>query len=119
MDAEQVVRAALAAWSTLDVEKIVAHFAPNAVWDPQPSVTLGGLDQIRRAVTEYTEHMTFAKMNVRNIAVTGNTVLTERMDSFTLDGHRLAVPVMGTFEIVDGKIAAWRDYYELGPHGIE
>jgi limonene-1,2-epoxide hydrolase len=117
MDAEQVVRAALDAWSTLDVEKIVEHFAPDAVWDPQPSVTLGGIDEVRRAVAEYTAHMTFAKMQVRNIAVAGNVVLTERVDSFVLDGQRLVVPVMGTFEVADGKIVAWRDYYELGPQG--
>ncbi len=25
----------------------------------------------------------------------------------------LALPVMGVFEIQDGKIAAWRDYFDL------
>lgn len=119
MDTEQVVRAALDSWSTLDVEQIVEHFAPDAVWDPQPAVTLGGISEIRQAVKEYTANMTFANMTLRNIAVSGNTVLTERIDSFVLDGHRLAVPVMGAFEIADGKIAAWRDYYELDPHAFE
>jgi limonene-1,2-epoxide hydrolase len=116
MDAEQVVRAELAAWSTLDVERILEYFAPDAVWDAQPAVTHGGIGEIRSALVEYLEHITFAEMRLRNIAVTGNTVLTERIDSFVLEGHRLAVPVMGAFEVVDGKIAAWRDYYELGSH---
>jgi limonene-1,2-epoxide hydrolase len=28
-------------------------------------------------------------------------------------GKDVAVPVMGTFEISDGKISAWRDYFDL------
>jgi limonene-1,2-epoxide hydrolase len=119
MDTEQVVRAALDSWATLDVEKIVEHFAPDAVWDPEPSVALGGIEEIRQAVKEYTANMTFAQMKLRNIAVNGNTVLTERIASFVLDGERFAVPVMGTIEVANGKIVAWRDYYELGPHATE
>jgi limonene-1,2-epoxide hydrolase len=42
-------------------------------------------------------------------------VLTERTEIFT---HRAGakpgfeLPVMGTFEFRDGKITAWRDYFE-------
>jgi limonene-1,2-epoxide hydrolase len=36
------------------------------------------------------------------------------MDIFTFANGRIDLPVMGTFEVVDGKIAAWRDYFDLG-----
>jgi limonene-1,2-epoxide hydrolase len=29
------------------------------------------------------------------------------------DGGELALPVMGVFEVRDGRIAAWRDYFDL------
>jgi limonene-1,2-epoxide hydrolase len=29
------------------------------------------------------------------------------------DGGEIPLPVMGTFEVVDGKIAAWRDYFDM------
>jgi limonene-1,2-epoxide hydrolase len=41
-------------------------------------------------------------------------VLTERVDNFDLaGGKKLSLPVMGTFEIENGKIQAWRDYFDL------
>jgi len=46
--------------------------------------------------------------------VTGNTVLTERIDRFTIGGKRVELPVMGAFEVAsDGKICAWRDYFDM------
>jgi limonene-1,2-epoxide hydrolase len=29
-------------------------------------------------------------------------------------GTRVSVPCMGVFELRDGRIAAWRDYWDLG-----
>jgi len=40
-------------------------------------------------------------------------VLTERIDTFTMGEKQAALPVMGTFEVRDGKISAWRDYFDL------
>ena len=41
-------------------------------------------------------------------------VLTERVDSFDMPGgKRISLPVMGTFELEDGKITSWRDYFDL------
>jgi limonene-1,2-epoxide hydrolase len=48
-----------------------------------------------------------------NIAASGNTVLTERVDRFTIEGRAITLPVMGTFEIENGLIRAWRDYFDL------
>jgi limonene-1,2-epoxide hydrolase len=32
---------------------------------------------------------------------------------FRSDGATISLPVMGTFEVADGLIAAWRDYFDL------
>ena len=48
-----------------------------------------------------------------HVAVRGDVVLTERIDTFSLGDKRAPLPVMGTFEIRDGKISAWRDYFDL------
>ncbi|MEV0673157.1 limonene-1,2-epoxide hydrolase family protein [Mycobacterium sp. NPDC050441] len=118
MNSEQVVRAELESWSTLDVERIVAHFAPDAVWVAQTTLTLHGIDEIRAAVTEWVARITFAELRLVNIATNGDVVLTERVDVFTFtDGKEIALPVMGAFDVVNGKITAWRDYYDPGSHG--
>jgi len=31
----------------------------------------------------------------------------------TSKGRSIELPVMGTFELADGKIAAWRDHFDL------
>ncbi|MFA5630088.1 MAG: limonene-1,2-epoxide hydrolase family protein [Porticoccaceae bacterium] len=46
-------------------------------------------------------------------AENGNIVMNERVDTFRLDGRVLDLPVMGIFELENGKIKAWRDYFDL------
>jgi len=40
-------------------------------------------------------------------------VLTERTDYLDGPGGAIVIRVMGACEIRDGKIAAWRDYFDL------
>ena len=40
-------------------------------------------------------------------------VFTERVDRFRIMGKQVALPVAGVFEIRNGKIAAWRDYFDM------
>ena len=49
---------------------------------------------------------------IKNIAASGDVVLTERVDKF-IGAKSISLQVMGVFEIKDGKIAAWRDYFDL------
>ena len=32
------------------------------------------------------------------------------------DGRNVALPVMGAFEVADGTITAWRDYFDPASH---
>ena len=50
----------------------------------------------------------------RNAAAAGDVVLTERIDYIGTGDARFPVPVMGAFEVRDGKIARWRDYFDTG-----
>ena len=43
-------------------------------------------------------------------------MLTERVDIFVLPNVTIELPVMGTFEVRDGKIAKWRDYFDLNQY---
>lgn len=45
----------------------------------------------------------------------GNLVFNERTDVMRFkDGRELPLPVAGVFDIVDGQIASWRDYFDMG-----
>ena len=41
------------------------------------------------------------------------TVMNERTDRFRIGGKWVEARVMGVFEIADGKIRCWRDYFDL------
>lgn len=54
------------------------------------------------------------RVDMLAIAESGNMVLTERIDHLC-DGDGNAVmslAVMGAFEVTDGKITGWRDYFD-------
>ncbi|MED5173843.1 MAG: limonene-1,2-epoxide hydrolase family protein, partial [Actinomycetota bacterium] len=45
----------------------------------------------------------------------GNTFINERLDRFqTGSGRQIELPVMGIFEVNDGLITFWRDYFDNG-----
>ena len=50
---------------------------------------------------------------IRHLVSDGDIVLTERVDVFEMGDKAVSLPVMGTFEVRDGKIAAWRDYFDM------
>lgn len=116
MSPEEVVRAELDTWSRLNVDEIVSHFADNAIWDNVPLGAVSGLDQIRKAVQGYVDRTTQGNIEILNLAVAGNVVLTERVDHFVYDGTSIHARVMGAFEVAGDKIAAWRDYFDV-PNG--
>ena len=53
------------------------------------------------------------QFRVINIAANGPVVMTERVDVFKLPDKSFELPVMGIFEVSDGKISAWRDYFDM------
>jgi limonene-1,2-epoxide hydrolase len=42
-------------------------------------------------------------------------VLHERTDRYSLRGREMATPVGAAFEIDNGRITAWREYFDMSP----
>ena len=40
-------------------------------------------------------------------------VMNERTDRLNFNGKQIELPVMGIFELSDGKIKVWRDYFDM------
>lgn len=111
---EQLVLDFCAAWSRRDIDELLSFFAPDAVYhnvpiDP-PAV---GHDAIRAVLELFVPPSSAITFEVLAIASAGGRVHTERVDRFTMNGTDVALPVAGVFEVRDGKIAAWRDYFDL------
>jgi limonene-1,2-epoxide hydrolase len=116
MTPEEVVRSAMATLASLDIDQFMGYIADDATFLPGFSFpTYSGHKEIRATLEGFAKHMTKAEIEIVNLAVTGNVVLTERVDRYVYsNGKALEAPGMGTFEVSGDKIAAWRDYF-AGP----
>ncbi|OIN82417.1 nuclear transport factor 2 family protein [Mycobacterium malmoense] len=53
------------------------------------------------------------EVKIHRIAADGAAVLTERTDALIVGPLRLQFWVCGVFEVHDGKITLWRDYFDF------
>lgn len=72
----------------------------------------GDVDAIAAVVSRFlgANHIVFDTL--RQVSA-GHLVMNERVDHLTpRGGNTISLPVMGAFELADGKITAWRDYFD-------
>jgi len=110
---EQVVRRFCAAWSEGDYQALTAYFADDAVYHNMPVDPVKGRDSIASTIAGFTAGVGKIEFRIHHLAAAGPVVLTERTDVFLLPDKTIELPVMGTFEVHDGLITAWRDYFDL------
>ena len=108
-----IVREFCAAWTELDIDRICSFFTDDATYHNIPIAPVTGRDAIRATIEGFTQGAERVEFRIGAIAADGDTVMTERVDVFVLPGATVELPVMGTFELRGGKIAAWRDYFDL------
>jgi limonene-1,2-epoxide hydrolase len=109
----EVVRRFCAVWSNVDPDDIAEFFTDDAVYHNIPMNPLTGRDTIKSFIAGFAGGAEQIDFRVRNIVADGDVVLTERVDVFVMPNGKVELPVMGTFEVRDGKIAAWRDYFDM------
>lgn len=114
MDHKQVVLDFIAAWNGRDLERIAASLAEDVVYHNIPVQPLNGREAVIAAVGPLVRSCSSIDWQTHHIAVSSDgVVLTERTDRFVRDGKEMSVRVSGTFEVRDGLIAAWRDYFDM------
>jgi len=109
----ELVRRFCDAWSDGDLDAIVAYFTDDAVYHNIPIDPVSGRDAIKATIAGFTAGVEKIEFRVHHIVAEGNVVLTERTDVFVTADKQIELPVMGTFEVSGGKIAAWRDYFDM------
>ncbi len=107
------IRDFLAACVHAEPEEFKSYFTEDAVWWNSPWKEIKGREPIGETLRLGAERMKALPWEVRHIVASNEIVLTERVDHFEVAGRRVSVPCMGIFELRDGKIAAWRDYWDL------
>lgn len=97
------------------------YFTAGTTWELVGSTTTTGIEEaLAKVVATQTGYgMDHLVSEVLAIAAAGGSVLTERIDHvLRADGSAIdSCPCMGIFEVADGKITAWREYYDTATHG--
>jgi len=119
-NAEQIVLEFCNAWgdgatARPDIDKIIDMFAEDAEW--QLWVPAGpvfkGRAALRAEIDRQCGFSSFMHCGVTRILSGGRSVVTERIDHFTMHGIRVEHALMAIYEIdATGKIASWREYFD-------
>lgn len=111
-----IIRRFCAAWSNLDTDEMMAYFADAPVYHNMPGPPATGTEAVRRTIDGFLKTWQKTDWELLNIAADGNTVFAERIDRTDAGGKHVDLPVVGVFELQDGKIKVWRDYFDLGTY---
>jgi limonene-1,2-epoxide hydrolase len=112
-----LVRRFCAAWADdMSADDLAAFFCDDAIYHNMPMAPVVGRQNIASNIASFIRpgppSIQGLEFHIVNIAANGPVVMTERVDVFKLPDTSFELPVMGTFEIIDGKINAWRDYFD-------
>ena len=111
----ELVRRFCSEWSTMSVDDFVGYFTDDAVYHNVPMEPCEGRDAIRKFADDFMPMMTGMEVEMHRIIADGPIVVTERTDIIHFPNATARVPILGIFEIEDGRIAAWREYFDMKP----
>jgi limonene-1,2-epoxide hydrolase len=112
-DAERLVLDLCAAFEKHDAEAFRQYFTDDVVYQNMPMDASVGIESSIAFIAGFLAMFDSLVIETKHLAVRGNIVLTERIDTFKMGEKVADLPVMGTFEIRDGKVCAWRDYFDM------
>ena len=119
-DSRQIVEAFMGvfveSWPGGDAGRVASFFSHDAVYHNIPLAPVHGRTAIEAALAEMMRLGGRVDVDVRHVVVDGPLVMVERVDHFVAeDGATVSLPVAGAFDVREGLIRAWRDYFDLAP----
>ena len=101
-------------WASPDPDQLAGYFTEDAVYHNIPMEPVTGREAIKQFIAGFTAAFDGIDFQIHRQITDGSLVMNERTDVMhRKDGGEIPLPVMGVFEVVDGQIAAWRDYFDM------
>ena len=108
----EVVTDFLHAMQAGDADKVIALADENIIYSNVSLPTIRGKDRFAKAVRAYGRYRLGFAVVIHRIAENGPNVLTERTDAIIAGPFRMQFWVCGVFEVHDGQVTLWRDYFD-------
>jgi limonene-1,2-epoxide hydrolase len=109
----EIVTAFIKAIEAKDLDSAMALVALDCEYDNVPMGKVYGVDEIRGILERVVDRSDLVEWVVFRQAAAGPIVFNERLDRFKIGDKLVELPVAGVFEVTDGKLTLWRDYFDL------
>jgi len=108
-----VVSSFIASIERRDAAAAVAHLASECEYDNVPIGKVHGRAAVLDILEPLLTSCSRVEWPVLRSATEGNLVFNERLDRFEMPHGWVELQVAGVFEVADGEIRLWRDYFDL------
>jgi limonene-1,2-epoxide hydrolase len=109
----ETVKAFMKLMEPLDYDNAVKLIADTCEYTNMPMGTVTGPAGVRAVLEPFFAPTLENEFRVLREAAVGNTVFLERLDRHRLATGWVELPVNGVYEVENGKITVWRDYFDL------
>lgn len=111
----EIVNAFMKAFEKKDYDTACALISEDCEYTnmPQGMGTVTGPAGVRAVLEPFFAPTIENEFLILQCLADGNTVINERLDRHRLKDKWVELPVVGVFEVVDGSITRWRDYFDL------
>ncbi|HEX4432480.1 MAG TPA: limonene-1,2-epoxide hydrolase family protein [Frankiaceae bacterium] len=113
MSALDTVNAFMKAAADRDYDTAVSYLTDDIEYQNMPIAAVVGKEAVRGTLDMLLANAEGSEWVVHREVESGNIVMNERTDRFLIGGTWMELPVAGVFELRDGKIFLWRDYFDL------
>jgi limonene-1,2-epoxide hydrolase len=104
------------AWSRLDATELASYFTEDGIYHNMPADPVRGRNAIETFIRGFAGSWTKTEWEILNLAEAGDVVFAERLDRTQAGERSVDLPCTGVFTIRDGKIACWRDYFDIAAY---
>ena len=107
-----VISAFTDAIAVKDYDAAMIHVAPDCEYTNIPMGTVHGPAGVRATLEPFFAPTIENEFIVLRMVADGPIVFTERLDRHRLATGWVELPVTGVWEVHDGQITVWRDYFD-------
>lgn len=109
----ETVEAFMSAFVAMDFDTALTFVSADCEYTNIPMGSVRGHDGIREVLGPFFTPIHENEFVILRTAAEGPIVFLERLDRHRLDHGWRELPVTGVFEVHDGLITVWRDYFDL------
>lgn len=112
----EIVNEFISALEANDLDRACSMVTDDCEYDNVPMIKVFGPDGIKGILGPMFANCETIEWIIHRQAESGHVVFNERLDRFKMPFGWIELPVNGVWEVRDGKISLWRDYFDAASY---